>query len=235
MKQEQQWMDMKRTLLTDEENGASVMLEMPYDKSGICADGWVRALWVDEPHRRQGVARKLMERAEVCAKEQGCKSVALSWNKAEAPRFALDWYKRLGYVVRGKNSGGTFLLRKELTPESEWNAKEWRMKEEQTDKQVVESYRMACWDLASRTYRRLFEDGRDFYWVGGDVGGVCNFGDNDYINAEDMARILETGMTFPEYEEWREANLFNGEEINLRSWLKGCRHSMLRNKGEKPE
>lgn len=102
-----------------------------------------------------------------------------------------------------------------------------KWKELKADFKAVDCYRNACNELAHRVSRRLFGEDRDFYWVGEDVGGVCDFGDADFLNAEDMARILDTGMGYREYAEWREANLENDKKINLRSWLKGCRHSML--------
>ena len=47
------------------------------------------------------------------------------------------------------------------------------------------------------------------------------------LNPEDMVRIIENGLTYDEYAEWRDANLDNGRYINLKSWLMGARHDML--------
>ena len=80
---------------------------------------------------------------------------------------------------------------------------------------------------AQEGIRRLaVKNCRDWYWVGDDVGGVCDFGDADFLNAEDMARIVENGMSYDEYAEWRESNLDHARYINLRSWMMGARHGM---------
>ena len=47
------------------------------------------------------------------------------------------------------------------------------------------------------------------------------------LNPEDMVRIIENGLTYDQYAEWREANLDDGRYINLKSWLMGLRHDML--------
>lgn len=61
------------------------------------ADALIYALWVDEPFRKQGVARKLLETAERQAKQMGCKSVCLEWDRREDEEWMLRWYERLGY------------------------------------------------------------------------------------------------------------------------------------------
>ena len=43
-----------------------------------------------------------------------------------------------------------------------------------------------------------------------------------------MVRIIENGITYDEYAEWRDANLDNGRYINLKSWLLGARHYMFK-------
>ena len=91
---------------------------------------------------------------------------------------------------------------------------------------AVRNYRTGCNNLAKAVNEQLFEGCRDWYWVGGDIGGVCGFEDCDFLSAEDMARIVESGMTYDEYAEWRDANLEHEQHINLRSWMKGARHGM---------
>ena len=66
------------------------------------------------------------------------------------------------------------------------------------------------------------------YWIGDEVGGACDFEETDVLNPEDMVRIIENNMSYDEYAEWREANLDDGRYINLRSWLMGARHDMLK-------
>lgn len=95
-------------------------------------------------------------------------------------------------------------------------------------KQTVNNYRNACNELAQTVNDWLFDGSRSFYWVGEEVGGICDFDDNDFLKPEDMAQILEAAMTYDEYAEWRDANIENGAYINLASWLKGLRHIILK-------
>ncbi|MDD6495788.1 MAG: hypothetical protein PUF47_04400 [Prevotella stercorea] len=88
--------------------------------------------------------------------------------------------------------------------------------------------------MAVSVNQQLFYGCRQWYWVGGDVGGVCDFEDVDVLNLEDMVLIIEKNMTYDEYAEWRDANLDNNRYINLKSWLMGIRHDMLdKEKGTK--
>ena len=96
---------------------------------------------------------------------------------------------------------------------------------------AIKKYKDACNLLASIVNDQLFDGCRDWYWVGdevgGLVGGLCDFMDTDFLSPEDMVRIIENGLTYDQYAEWREANLYNNRYINLKSWLMGLRHYML--------
>ena len=93
---------------------------------------------------------------------------------------------------------------------------------------VVKKYKESCNELAELVNKQLFDGCRKWYWIGDDVGGVCDFDSVDTLNADDMVRIIEHGMTYDEYAEWRDANIDNKRYINLRSWLMGLRHDMLK-------
>ena len=93
---------------------------------------------------------------------------------------------------------------------------------------VVRKYKKACDDLAELVNEQLFDGCREWYWIGDEVGGACDFEDCDVLNPEDMVRIIENGLTYDEYAEWRDANLDNKHYINLKSWLMGARHYMLK-------
>ena len=54
-------------------------------------------LYVNEDHRRKGLARKLMDEAHKTAKNLGAKVTALEWSLKESPHWVIDWYFRLGY------------------------------------------------------------------------------------------------------------------------------------------
>lgn len=95
---------------------------------------------------------------------------------------------------------------------------------------AIKKYKDACNLLASIVNDQLFDGCRDWYWVGDEVGGLCDFMDTDFLSPEDMVRIIENDMTYDEYAEWREANLDNSSNITLKSWLMGLRHDMLNKK-----
>ena len=94
----------------------------------------------------------------------------------------------------------------------------------------VANYWDACERLVNIINEQLFDNSRDPYWIGDVCGGLCDFGDTDFLNPEEMALIILNEVTYEQYEEWREANLANEHKINLQSWLKGARHSMQKDK-----
>ena len=94
-------------------------------------------------------------------------------------------------------------------------------------KEIVQQYKDSCNELAELVNMQLFDGCRKWYWIGDEVGGACDFEDCDVLNPEDMVRIIENGLTYDEYAEWRDANLDNKHYINLKSWLMGARHYML--------
>lgn len=94
---------------------------------------------------------------------------------------------------------------------------------------TIKRYKDACNMLASIVNDQLFDGLCEWYWVGDEVGGMCDFGDIDFLCPEDMVRIIENGLTYDEYAEWREANLDNNSYINLKSLLMEARHNMIQN------
>lgn len=101
-----------------------------------------------------------------------------------------------------------------------------KVKKSQLD--TVGRYKKICDELAELVNQQLFWGCRNWYWIGDDKGGVCDFDCVDVLNTDDMVRILENGMTYDEYAEWRNANLDNNSYINLKSWLIGLRHDVLK-------
>lgn len=114
----QRWYQEHRILIVYGIHYSSVQVSIP-DKNADDnriegkADALIYALWVDEPYRKQGVARKLLETAEREAKKMGCKTVCLEWDRRESEEWVLRWYERLGYSEKevGRHSS---LLVKEL-------------------------------------------------------------------------------------------------------------------------
>ena len=54
-------------------------------------------LYVNEEHRRKGLARKLMDEAHKTAKHLGAHTCVLEWSLRESPRWVAWWYAKLGY------------------------------------------------------------------------------------------------------------------------------------------
>jgi GNAT superfamily N-acetyltransferase len=106
MIQKQTWKDEIRILITDEENLGSVQISIPLYVSDIFgkADALIYALFVDNNHRKNGVAQRLLQLAEQQAKLNGVKTIGLEFNKDESDRFVLDWYLRSGYKPFNKKS-----------------------------------------------------------------------------------------------------------------------------------
>lgn len=92
---------------------------------------------------------------------------------------------------------------------------------------TLELFRESCDRLAELVNEQLFDGCRKWYWIGGEVGGSCDFEETDVLNPEDMVRVIESGLTYDEYAEWRDANIDNNYYIHLKSWLMGLRHDML--------
>lgn len=95
---------------------------------------------------------------------------------------------------------------------------------------VIKVYHDVCNKLAELVNSQLFDGCRNWYWIGDEVGGACDFEEVDVLNPEEMVRIIEKGLTYDQYAEWRDANLDNNRYINLKSWLMGARHNMFNDK-----
>ena len=100
----------------------------------------------------------------------------------------------------------------------------------QTNKTIIKNFHEACNQLAERVNEQLFNGSRNWYWVADDIGGTCDYEDTDFLNPEDMVRVLTHHVTLHQYNGWRDANINHADigYINLKSWLKGARHDMLK-------
>ena len=106
MIQKQTWKDETRILITDEEHIGSVQISIPLYVSDIFgkADALIYALFVDDNHRRCGVAKRLLQQAEQQAKLNGVKTIGLEFHKEESETFVLKWYLKNGYKPFNKES-----------------------------------------------------------------------------------------------------------------------------------
>lgn len=68
-------------------------------------------LYVDEPHRRKGLARKLMDEAHKTARHLGAKVTALEWSLKDSPYWVIEWYSRLGYDEKEIGNGCALMKR----------------------------------------------------------------------------------------------------------------------------
>ena len=68
-------------------------------------------LYVNEEHRRKGLARNLMNEAHKTAKHLGAKVTALEWSLKESPYWVIEWYSRLGYDEKEFGSGYALMKR----------------------------------------------------------------------------------------------------------------------------
>lgn len=68
-------------------------------------------LYVDEGHRRKGLARQLMDEAHKTAKHLGAKVTALEWSLKESPYWVIEWYTRLGYDEKEIGNGCALMKR----------------------------------------------------------------------------------------------------------------------------
>lgn len=101
-----------------------------------------------------------------------------------------------------------------------------------TPQQAIAAFERSCDELARQVNNRLFDGSRSWYWVADVVGGICDFGDTDFLTPKEMSVILQTPhFTYDQYAEWRDANILHADtkgHIRLFSWTEGCRHDMTK-------
>lgn len=101
--QEQTWQSLTRVLLMHEHG--SCQLELYREPKGDRkVTAYIFALWVDPEHRREGIAKRLIETVEEIARRKGEKEIWLEWCENDAvwpdKNYALDifkWYESIGY------------------------------------------------------------------------------------------------------------------------------------------
>lgn len=106
--QYQTWYTLTRVLVFTDD--ASVQLELFKEPQGeFHISAYIFALWVDPSARNRGIATALLDRVEQIAKERGCKSIFLEWDKRDTSTDILEWYERRGYNERAFNSHKSLL------------------------------------------------------------------------------------------------------------------------------
>ena len=106
------------------------------------------------------------------------------------------------------------------------------MKKKLKRTEEVEAYWKACQELAEKVNEQLFEGCREIHWVGDEVGGACDYDGTDFLTPDQMVLIIQHEMTYEQYAEWRDSNNdHQGKWINLKSWIMGLRHDMIKDCG----
>lgn len=104
MIQRQEWKDEVRILIID--NYGSVQLSIPFYHNKLTgkADALIHTLYVDTKHRRQGIAKRLLQLAEQQAKLNHVKIVGLEFDRRDTESFVLDFYLKNGYKPFNRTS-----------------------------------------------------------------------------------------------------------------------------------
>lgn len=91
----QTWHAFTRYLITADHG--SIQIEVYNEELENGCKAFIWALWVDEEYRRQGIATRLIDKAEAICRDLGQEFVWLEWDERDTPREILDWYQRRGY------------------------------------------------------------------------------------------------------------------------------------------
>lgn len=123
--QMQDWYHVRRCLLSEileSEIYGSLHLDIPKqhvkesDPFWKDCDAFIWSLYVDDCARKAGVARKMMQEAEVVCVMYSCFTVGLRWDDRESEPWVLAWYQRRGYnEIRVEEDGHTHFLVKDLS------------------------------------------------------------------------------------------------------------------------
>jgi GNAT superfamily N-acetyltransferase len=112
-----EWKDKDNVIISLYKDGYSVseqvgVVELAVYKHGEHeGEALVWNLYVDEDHRRKGLARTLMDEAHKTAKHLGAKVTTLEWSLKESPYWVIDWYRRLGYDEKEFGPGNALMKR----------------------------------------------------------------------------------------------------------------------------
>lgn len=107
-----QWNSTKCTRLTivDEKGRCKVQVDLlkDYKHYGDCAYIW--DLYVQEEYRRQGLAKKLMQKAIQRAKDFGYNKIFLEWDLRDTPIEIAKWYLSMGFIEERIGNGYALMV-----------------------------------------------------------------------------------------------------------------------------
>ena len=100
-------------------------------------------------------------------------------------------------------------------------------------KLLKENYEKACNDYVRALLTLWGRDCKCSYWIGGEVGGVCDVDGWIFINMQDVVYCIENGVTSKEYEQWQDYGVkcttYHLPIMNLNAWHKGApRHDFTK-------
>lgn len=93
------------------------------------------------------------------------------------------------------------------------------------------AYEAVCDTYAQRLIEQLGLNKDDAYWVSDEIGGTFAFGDNYFLNMEEIILLVDNCIGYDEFDEWycQWTDMDREHRINLRSWIMGARQRMFNN------
>lgn len=93
------------------------------------------------------------------------------------------------------------------------------------------AYEVVCDTYAQRLIEQLGLRKDDAYWVSDEIGGTFAYGDNYFLNMEEIVLLVDNCIGYDEFDEWYSqwTDFERENRINLRSWLMGARPEMFNN------
>ena len=93
-------------------------------------------------------------------------------------------------------------------------------------KQLKENYEKACNNYVAALLNLWGIDSKSTYWIGGEVGGVCDVDGWITISMQDIVYCVDNNVTSKEVDEWQEYYVkcikYNIPTMNLNAWHKGA-------------
>lgn len=93
----QEWHNYTNYLIVDAEFRGSISLLIYKEPQEYDVKAYICDLWVNKDHRRLGIAKHLISKAEAIAKEKGYKEVSLWWDSRDTSNDIYEWYMSRGY------------------------------------------------------------------------------------------------------------------------------------------
>ena len=92
---------------------------------------------------------------------------------------------------------------------------------------LKENYEKACNDYLHVLARMWEWDCKSYgFWIGDEVGGIYSYGEQLFINMDNIIYVVENDISYSTYMEWLDytvwASEFGQSIPNLKSWVSGC-------------